>query len=70
VPRLWRRVRPAADWVELESGGRPASGVAKALGVTRRADVSESTPADVEAALDAFGLNDERRETAYEHLSR
>ena len=40
------------------------------MGVTCRADVSENTPADVEAALD---LNDEQRETVqamYEHLSR
>lgn len=39
----------------------------------RRADVSESTPTDVEAALDAHGLDDERCEIVqamYEHLSR
>jgi hypothetical protein len=43
------------------------------MGVTRRADVSESIPAGVEAAFDAFDLDDERRETVqamYEHLSR
>ena len=72
VPRLWRRVRSAANRVELETGEWPASGVAKAVSVTRRADVSENTPAGVEAALDALDLDDERRtrrSAICEHLS-
>ena len=43
------------------------------MGVTRRVDVSENTPAGVEAALDALDLDDEQGETVQaicEHLSR
>ena len=39
----------------------------------RQANVSESTPTDVEAALDAHDLDDERHEIVqamYEHLGR